>query len=362
MPKNKHHFVPRFYLSSFQSAARRINVLGVDTTREVRDASLRNQCYRQKFYGKTDEIEDALAVVEGRAAGVLKDIQAAEMLPTEGTEEHGTLLAFVAFQLLRTTVVADRVNTVIDKTTKQAHSHDLRLTREELEGARFGFNDPVLFALGSVPHMLMAIADLRSHLAVSSESAFITSDNPAFKYNQYCEDIDYQGVTGALCRGFQIFLPLTPKLCLLLYDRAVYNVPGAERRTRRSTASQSDVDFINCMQLVTADQNVYFCEWERRREIQVLLARMRQHRNADPTVVQEYGHESDRNRSLLHTFERMPCLNVRLSFLKVRWRARSVSLADRAHGCRKDIPMPPIPEPPEPYRGPATFSRFIGRR
>ena len=63
-----------------------------------------------------------------------------------------------------------------------------------------------------------------------------------------------------------------------------------------------------------------------------------------------------------HTFERTPCLKLGLSFLKVRWRARSVSLSDRARGYRKEIPMPPAPEPPDAYRGPATFSRFIGRR
>jgi hypothetical protein len=362
MPKNKHHFVPRFYLGAFQSARRRINVLGVDSSREIQDASLRDQCYRRKFYGKADKIEDALGLMESHAARVLKAIQSTEMLLAEGTEEHGTLLAFVAFQLLRTAVVADRVNTVIDKTTKQVHSHDQRISSEELESVQFGFDDPVLFALGNVPHMLVAIADLQSHLAISSEGTFITSDNPAFKYNQYCEDIDYQGTTGALCRGFQIFLPLTPRLCLLLYDRAIYNVPRAERRTRRSVASQSDVDFINGMQLVSADQNVYFSEWQRRQEIQLLVARVRQHRNPDPTVVQEYGHDADPNRSLLHTFERTPCLKLSLSFLKVRWRARSVSLSDRAQGYRKEIPMPPVPEPPEAYRGPATFSRFIGKR
>jgi hypothetical protein len=37
---------------------------------------------------------------------------------------------------------------------------DQRLTREELEAVQFGFDDPGLFALGSVPQMLMAIADL----------------------------------------------------------------------------------------------------------------------------------------------------------------------------------------------------------
>jgi uncharacterized protein DUF4238 len=362
MPKNKHHFVPRFYLSAFQSAPKRINVLGVDTSVEVQDASLRDQCYQRKFYGKDNRIEDALAIMEGHAARVLNSIQSTGTLPPEGTDEHVTLLAFVAFQLLRTTIVAKRVNTVIDKTTKQAHSRDPRFTDRQLDTVQFGFDDPVIFALGNIEQMVVAISDLGSHLAVSSESVFITSDNPAFKYNQYCEDINYQGITGALCRGFQIFFPLTPKLCLVLYDRDVYSVPRAERRSRVSAASDSDIEFLNGMQLLSSDRNVYFSEWQARQQIRELLGRVRQHRDSDPTVVQEYGHDTDPNRSLLHAFERTPCLKLRLSFFKVRWRARSVSLSDRVRGYRKEIPMPGIPEPPDRYRGPATFSRFIGKR
>lgn len=362
MPKNKHHFVPRFYLSAFQSAPKRINLLRVDTSLEVRNASLKDQCYRHKFYGNADDVEDILAVMEGAAATVLREVHATNTLPREGTEQHGTLFAFVAFQLLRTTVVAQRVNTFVDKTTKQAHGDDQRFKGEDLEALQFEFENSVLLALGSVPVMLMALGDLRSHLLIATHPAFITSDNPAFRYNQYCEGIDYQGIAGPLCRGFQIFFPLTPKVCLVLYDGDVYSVPRSDRRARRSVAAASDIEFINSMQLVSASQNVYFAEWESRNTLQELLGRVRQHRDQDPTVVQEYGHDTDPNLSLLHSFERTPNLSLRLSFLKIRWRARSVSLADRAKGYRKEIPMPPAPEPPDHLRGPATFSRFIGRR
>lgn len=362
MPKNKHHFVPRFYLSAFQSAPRRINLLRLSASIGVRDASLKDQCYQHKFYGRTDDIEDALGVMEGEAATVLRDVRAAQALPEHRSAEHGTLFAFVAFQLLRTTTVAQRINAFVDKTTKQAHSHDQRFAGEDLDAFEIGFEDPVLLALRNVPLMLMAIADLRSHLLVSPDPMFVTSDNPTFKYNQYCEGIDYQGITGAVSRGFQIFFPLTPTLCLLLYDGDVYSVPRADRRTCRSVASSTDIEYVNSTQLASANQNVYFTQWQQLKDLQTLLDRVLQHRDRDPTVVQEYGHDTDPNRSLLHSFERTPNLSLRLSFLKVRWRARSVSLHDRARGYRKQMPMPEIPEPPEHLRGPATFSRFIGRR
>jgi hypothetical protein len=68
MPKNKHHFVPRFYLSAFQSAPQRINILRLGASIGVRDASLKDQCYQHKFYGSTDDIEDALGVMGRRSS------------------------------------------------------------------------------------------------------------------------------------------------------------------------------------------------------------------------------------------------------------------------------------------------------
>jgi hypothetical protein len=89
-------------------------------------------------------------------------------------------------------------------TTKQAYSDDPRFKGEDLESIGFGFENPVPPALRGIPVMLMALGDLRSHLLVATDPAFITSDNPVFRYNQYCERIEYPGLAGPLCRGFQI--------------------------------------------------------------------------------------------------------------------------------------------------------------
>ena len=120
---------------------------------------------------------------------------------------------------------------------KQVHSGDPRIANVDLEAMRFGYTDPVLASLQSLPAMLDAISDLHGHLLVSTTNDFITSDNPAFKYNQYCEEVQHMGITGALCSGLQIFLPLTPQLHLLLYDPATYKVRRSERYSRRSTAT-----------------------------------------------------------------------------------------------------------------------------
>lgn len=72
--KKKHHFVPRFYLSAFRSAPKRIHLLGVDSTHAIPDVGIRDQCYRHRFHGPRNEVEDALGRMEGRTAKVIRPI------------------------------------------------------------------------------------------------------------------------------------------------------------------------------------------------------------------------------------------------------------------------------------------------
>ena len=72
--------------------------------------------------------------------------------------------------------------------------------------------------------MKEAISDLKVHLVWSPHQVFLTSDNPIFKYNQYCEGVRFSGVTGGGSRGLQIFVPLSPYLHLILYDDRTYRV------------------------------------------------------------------------------------------------------------------------------------------
>ena len=122
------------------------------------------------------------------------------------------------------------------------------------------------------------------------------------------------------------------------------------------------MDSINGIQVVSAQENVYFHDWRQLDALQQLLSQASGLRICDPIVVQEYGHDTDPARSLLVTFVRTPDLDLALSFFRVRWKAQRVGLHARAQLVRKDLPMPPVPDLPEQYRGPVTFSNFKGRR
>jgi len=362
MSKNKHHFVSKFYLNAFKSAEKQIHLFNLKRLLAIKNASIRDQCYRHKFYGYTDETENYLSILENHIAPLLKSIIQGDILPIEGTEAYYALIAFVSLQLLRTPLAAERINTSIDKMTKQAYSRDPRFSDLDKESFHFGYKDPVLASLKNLPLLLYSISDLKAQLVVSTARFFLTSDNPAFKYNQYCEDISYAGITGGLCRGLQIFIPLAPNIYLVLYDSTVYKVERPDRISRVSNASLSDIETLNEIQLISANQNVYFSDYQQLQEILRLIPLVKRQRASLSTVVKEYGQDDNPNSSLLHTYHSTPCLKLNLSFLKIKRRARRIKPKDRVNDYRKAMPTHPLPEPPDLKGRTVTFSRFLGQR
>ena len=203
----------------------------------------------------------------------------------------------------------------IDKLMKQLHSRDPRM-RNDVE---FVHDVPALVHLRLLPEVLDCMEDLRAHLVVSPyQDVFLTSDNPAFRYNQLYEGVQHMGTTGFAVTGLQIFLPLSPRHQLVVYDGTTYKLRWRDRILGVTIATSTDVDTFNGIQLVAADANVYFSDGDQIEDIQRLLPRYRTLRNSDPTVVVEYGQDDDTNSSLVHTYDVTPNLELKLTFLKAK--------------------------------------------
>ena len=359
MTKRKHHFVPRFYLRAFQSEPGRIHLCNLKRSLTVENASLRDQCYKRKFYGTNNILEDQLAKLEGCIAPVLQSIIAKDAIPSFGSDNYLTLLAFVAMQALRTPTSADQVNQIVDKVMKQAHSNGLNSSDVDVEAMRFGFNDPVLMSLRLLEFMWTAIPDLRAQLIVSPNEVFLTSDNPVYRYNQYCEGTRHMGTTGFFQCGIQFFVPLSPRHQLVLYDSTTYDVKLPNRLSGIRRPKQSDIDSLNKMQLISANENVYFSDWQQLQDIKRLHSSAKHLRSPDPTVVQEYGQDGDPNSSLIHTHKEPTNMSLKLTFMSVKRRARKVPIADRPRSYRYE--RQGARSAGTRGRG-ITFSRFLGRR
>ena len=123
---------------------------------------------------------------------------------------------------------------------------------------RVEVTDPVGIALA--PHLtcVLLISDLHIKLLRNdTDRPFITSDNPVVQYNQLLEQkTTLDCITGYGIKGIQIFIPITPRYMLLLYDSQVYYV-GRKKRKVVSIDKRHEIDQLNTLQIVNNIQMVY---------------------------------------------------------------------------------------------------------
>ncbi|MDM3862551.1 MAG: DUF4238 domain-containing protein [Aphanizomenon gracile PMC644.10] len=342
MNKRKHHYVPKFYLKRFASDLskvdpRQINLYNIPSCQIKLDISLRDQCYKRKFYGQTDEIENLLSTLEGTFSSVVKKICETKTVPTIGTQDHHDLLIFISTQMMRTSKCAEDLNNRIDMFTKMILSRDSRFSEVDLNKVKIGFIQPVLASLENSAEMAFGLDDLGIHLfRAAPNTEFITSDNPVFKYNMYCEKFGL-GTTGIASLGLLIFLPLSPEICLLLYDNSIYKV-GQKNNHNISVITADDVRQINAMQFINAETNLYFSSNISRIYFNQTLGRYSKSRKDTGERVTEFEEIGNPLRTLVMTSQYIPNLKLNLSPMSIVRDAKRVPLEKRLNQYRREMP------------------------
>ncbi len=322
--KRRHHFVPQFYLRAFASARRRIHVLNLEREQVFPHASLRHQCYKHRFHGNTDELEDTLAAFEDKVAPSIAAVIAARQLPPRNATTFLDVLSFLSLQLLRTSSVATNLR---DSSLLFA---DEAFDSRPPPGFVLDEHRALRISLSGYSSALQSLRDLTPHLFVAPPGMeFITSDNPVFRYNQYCEGTTRQGVTGNAARGLQVFLPLSPALVFVLYDQAVYKV-GSRGDSAASVVSISDVNALNLTQLVSASANVFFSKSGTRNGLLEACGKATRCKAASGSRLVTADEVGDGGGVLLHEYDLMPLLRLQLSVMAFRRNARRAAADQRA--------------------------------
>ena len=100
---------------------------------------------------------------------------------------------------------------------------------------------------------------------------FVTSDNPVMLLNQYCSAVErFRNHAGFGKAGFQVLLPISPRLWVFFYDAKVYRV--GLRRHRLVSISADDVEIVNALQIQSAEEFVFFHEPRLEVEVRRLVA------------------------------------------------------------------------------------------
>jgi len=341
MPKLRHHFVPQFYLRYFASNPSRIHLHNLNHSRSIANVSLRDQCYKHRFYGDTDELEDAIAGLESHFAPTLQKIITSNNLPRSNSTGRLLLLFFISLQWLRTSRSVNQQNSMVETYLKQVLRHGFDTTNVDLDSIRFSKSRPAVTSVRFTPIIVDAISDLQLHLVrASNNQVFLTSDNPVVRYNQYYEYFENSQQFSPAFRGLQLFLPISPKHLIMLYDDTVYKV-GSIKSDITDFVSDLDVDTLNLLQVFNAEKNLYYSDWDVSSWLPDLVNRAKNYRNTNTVHTEVQNVMRRANRLLLYTYERIPNMQVNLSFVKIHKRMRRISEDDRlepAFRNRKEMP------------------------
>lgn len=324
MAKHKRqHFVPQFYLRRFSKDGKSINIWNIARQIKICNANLKNQCYRNYFYGQDSIVEETLSTIEANAAQVLHSIGDTSLPPSPGSEGHQFLIIYILMQHARTLRMADELNELTDNLAKYLARGSKELEGIDLDSVRVGLKEPALSALSTATTCYPLLFDLAYKVLVNKTSLeFVTSDHPVVLYNQLMSFRKDGSNTGFATKGLQIFLPIDPHHMILLYDSNVYSV-GTVRRNTVYITRRRDVEKLNLLQFCSASENVYFRDGSL--DMATLHEEGKSFRNetiSDFAVVQVERSAKGETRELVRSSRVDIKANLSVQFLAIRYSAK----------------------------------------
>ena len=270
--RKNQHFVPQYYFRFFSENDAHISSILKKDGRLIPAASIRGQCAGDNFYG-SKELESFFSTMESKHA---RAHRAAIEIAWNGREEifspneYRDLLEAVTFQRSRTLLEIEKSwpaqsEMILDMFRHHlVHSeHDDKQRMVEMidSGAVKITESPqatILRILDVALECAPLISDLEMLLLRNrTDYPFIFGDAPVIHYNMWARDVKNRGVLGTQCPGLQIFYPLDPGTCLVLFDPEKYTGPFG-KYLQYDVNERSDISSINALQLYHSSRSIYF--------------------------------------------------------------------------------------------------------
>lgn len=230
MDKVSHHYVPQFYLKNFSKNNKSIGMFINKHSKYVKQVSIKKQACKDYLYGREQIIEDTLMNIESKAAILIKRIIETHEIPSKQSEDYHFLLMFILLLETRVQRQADSMNNLVNQlakiTAKMSNEHGrLDVSENIIDEMTVSLDIPNLPSMQAAVEIYPVMLDLKTSLIlIENDRMFITSDNPVVRYNYMYVTRKYtlRGY-GLGNMGFQMFLPISPKCCLYIYDDVMYN-------------------------------------------------------------------------------------------------------------------------------------------
>lgn len=252
MASNKNqHFVPRCYLRPFSADPdqKTIHLYNLDRAAPILNAPIKSQCSRDYFYGTDPFLERAIQGVEASYASELPHLLDYGKPLT--SKSRVVVPRFWFLQHTRTVAASERAVSMSEDADE--------LIRHPDESFKIGIKQAVQHALSTYADNLEALDDLKIVLLRNrTRTPFITSDDPAVIVNRWLQNnkLVMGPGYGIASAGLICFLPLSPDVCCILYDGAIYSIPNSDNWA--DLRSIEDVNSINEMQYLNCMANLYF--------------------------------------------------------------------------------------------------------
>lgn len=261
--KKYNHYIPKFYLANFSGSSKYIDKCILSTGKIIRAASTGSTGGKDYLYGKDGKIEDIFCQLEGKWADIVRNIIATESIPTD-PDEYAYLLHFIILSENRTLAKANsnlefwgEQYRVLARMLKEQGELDIPDEIIESLGAECAI--PNLMSIQPDIFMMNICADLKIAIIKNiSDLPFITSDHPVVKYNQFLVYHDYFRGYGYGQMGIQIFFPISPKLCLVMFDHVPYRLHNFYKG-KFVVNDPKVIRSINTLVAGYASQEIYFC-------------------------------------------------------------------------------------------------------
>lgn len=293
--KNRQHYVPKFYLRNFSESEKSISSFNLSRELFVPEASIKNMCQRNNFYGADNQLENILGEkFEPTQAQILKNILQTRTLPDD-LENYIDLILFMLISEARHLKTAVSLNHTVDSVLKTVIELSPRFKDVDLDKYQITINEPSLVAIQEAIESIYLVLDLEPLLIVERTGGtrqFITSDHPLVRYNSFYLWKHYYGGYGNISRGAQFFIPISPHVCILLYDKDIYHIPHQENNILLLKTAK-EVDQLNQLFFLNAHNNVFCAQKTKKDYIRELHRKCRKE-----TKIADLGREITKFSSL----------------------------------------------------------------
>ncbi|MCL1675176.1 DUF4238 domain-containing protein [Elizabethkingia meningoseptica] len=318
--KKRHHYVPKFYLRRFSvnEEGKFLGLYNLNNKRFIQNAPLKNQAYENYLYGEDDEIENALADMEGNISQLFNIWTDEKQLypPLPESNAFKLFKQFILYQAYRTPKSGNDLMTKINEGLKTVIKEFKPDLWDKMKDSTLVHENSVLYGLShAIEHQhLLNYLDCK-FLVNLSLLPFITSDAPVIFYNQLMEQAEnYTGATAFVAKGLQIFYPIHPSLMICLYDPNVYEF-GNNCNNCCSTESIDEVHQLNGLQLINSKSQVFFDDLISEEYIQELCKDFEEYRGTSKNINRIVNHG---NRKFFLTSSEDAHINLELDFFKLK--------------------------------------------